>query len=59
MGDVNNDGIADDSDALYILRASIGLETLTEEQKLLADVNGDGRQDYSDALRILRASIGL
>lgn len=59
MGDVNDDGKADYSDALFILRASIGLETLTEAQKLLADVNDDGRQDYSDALQILRASIGL
>ena len=58
-GDVNNDGKADYSDALLILRASIGLETLTEEQKQIADVTGEGKADYSDALKILRASIGL
>lgn len=59
LGDVDGNGKADYSDALLILRASIGLETLTEEQKQLSDVNSDGRQDYSDALQILRASIGL
>ena len=58
-GDVNCDGKADYSDALLILRASIGLETLNEEDVLFADVTGDGKADYSDALKILRASIGL
>ena len=58
-GDVNCDGKADYSDALLILRASIGLETLTEGDLLFADVTGDGKADYSDALKILRASIGL
>lgn len=58
-GDVNGDGKADYSDALLILRASIGLEEITEEQKRIADVTGDGKPDYSDALKILRASIGL
>lgn len=58
-GDVNCDGKADYSDALFILRASIGLETLPEEDLAFADVTGDGKADYSDALKILRASIGL
>ena len=58
-GDVTGDGKADYADALLILRASIGLEELTEEQKLLADVTGDGQYNYGDALLILRRSIGL
>lgn len=58
-GDVTGDGKADYSDALLILRASIGLDTLTEDQKQIADVNADGKADYSDALLILRRSIGL
>ena len=58
-GDVNGDGVANYNGALKILRASIGLDTLTEEEKLLADVNGDGTADYSDSLLILRRSIGL
>lgn len=59
LGDVDGNGRPDYSDALKILRASIGLEELTEEQKVAADVNFDGKPDYSDALKILRASIGL
>ena len=58
-GDVTGDGKADYSDALLILRASIGLDTLTDDQKQTADVNADGKADYSDALLILRRSIGL
>ena len=58
-GDVNCDGKADYSDALLILRASIGLAELTESQKQIADINGDGNPDYIDALTILRRSIGL
>lgn len=56
-GDVNDDGKADYSDALMILRFSIGLGEMTRPE--LADVNGDGKPDYSDALLILRRSIGL
>lgn len=58
-GDVNGDEIANYEDALLILRASIGLETLDEATKAEADVNGDGTANYEDALMILRASIGL
>jgi hypothetical protein len=42
-----------------VLRASIGLATLTPEQEALADFDGDGGLSYNDALMILRASIGL
>lgn len=59
LGDVNYDGRVDYSDALLVLRCSIGLEELDEESLRVADVNDDGKPDYSDALKILRASIGL
>ena len=41
------------------LRASVKLETLTEEQTYFADVNGDGKVDSSDSLAILRYSVGF
>jgi hypothetical protein len=59
MGDVDGNGALNYNDALLILRASIGLADLTDEQRALADFNGDGRADYNDALAILRKSIGL
>ena len=58
-GDANGDNKLDYSGALLILRASIGLETLSEETVLICDLNGNGKLEYSDALIILRRSIGL
>lgn len=58
-GDITCDGVADYEDALFILRASIGLEILQEADLPCADVTGDGAANYEDALKILRASIGL
>ena len=58
-GDVDGNGTLNYNDALLILRASIGLATLSAEQQLLADFDGNGRADYNDALAILRKSIGL
>ena len=57
MGDVDFDGKLSYSDALKILRYSIGLEAL--ENPAVADITGDGNINYEDALVILRASIGL
>ena len=59
LGDVDGNGKLNYSDALMILRASIGLETLTPEQEVQADFDGDGIINYNDALQVLRASIGL
>lgn len=54
LGDVNGDGYIDAADALLCLRASVGLVTLTPEQKTAADVNHDGLIDAGDAILILR-----
>lgn len=59
FGDVDMDGSVTAADSLLILRASVGLEDLTDVQKELADVNGDGKIDSSDSLEILRRSVGL
>lgn len=59
FGDVDMDGSVTAADSLLVLRASVGLEDLTDVQKELADVNGDGKIDSSDSLEILRRSVGL
>lgn len=41
-GDFDNDGEVTSNDALKILRASVGLETFTQEQTVLADLDNDG-----------------
>ncbi len=57
-GDVNNDGKTNSTDALLILRASVGLVD-KEFDKYRADLNNDGTVNSSDALRVLQISVGL
>ena len=60
LGDVNNDGVVDSSDALLILRKSVGLENFDDTQRFLGDVNEDDENiDSSDALSVLRYSVGI
>lgn len=58
-GDTDKDRIITASDARTVLRASVGLETLTEEEFTIADVDKDGIITAADARTILRASVGL
>lgn len=58
-GDVNMDGVVDTSDALLVLRWTLGLAELDDDALELADMNGDGEVDASDALLIMRTSFGL
>lgn len=58
-GDVDGDGKITASDARTALRASTGLESLTEEQKKAADIDNDGVITAADARDILRKSVGL
>jgi len=51
------DGSVSVSDALMVLRFTMGLETLSDAQLELADFNGDGTVSTVDALDILRAAI--
>lgn len=55
-GDVDYDRKITASDARLILRASVGLEELSQ---YFADVDGDGKITASDARIILRKSVGL
>ncbi len=56
-GDVNNDGTINSTDALIVLKYSVGsIETI---DKAVADMNNDGNINSTDALKILRISVGL
>jgi hypothetical protein len=59
LGDANTDGIVDSSDALILLRYSLGMIDLDPEILAYCDVNGDGVVDSTDALEILRASLRI
>lgn len=59
LGDINNDGIIDGTDATLILRAygqlnSYGNCGITAIQRLAADVNSDGVIDGTDATIVLK-----
>lgn len=47
------------ADARLILRAAVGLDTLTAAQSEIADIDLDGRVTASDARIALRVSVGL
>ena len=60
MGDVNNDGKVNSTDARVALRHSAHLEMIEHEDDLRAgDVNGDSRVNSQDARLLLRAAAGL
>lgn len=58
-GDINADGKIDAMDSRIALRASVNLESLTKELKIIADVDGSGKVGAEDARLILRYSVGL
>lgn len=58
-GDVDISGDISASDARFTLRASVGLEKITEIILKRGDIDGNGRLTASDARIILRASVGL
>ena len=60
VGDVTGDDKkVTASDARIILRSSVALETLTEEQFAAADIDENGKITASDARSALRMSVGL
>lgn len=58
MGDVNSDGNVNSSDALLILKSSVGMNPENFNASL-ADMNEDGNINSSDALIVLKISVGL
>ena len=59
LGDIDGDGTVDATDALSILRSSIGMANLTPVQRKLADVDNDSEITSNDALAVLRFSVGF
>lgn len=58
-GDVDFNQKVTAADARLVLRASVGLEYLTETQTMLGDIDESGTITAADARLILRASVGL
>ena len=58
-GDLNGDNKINSTDALLVLKASVGEISLTKDQKSVADVNKDGKINSADALMILQFATGL
>lgn len=56
-GDANGDGSVDSSDALLILRMSLGVIPVTNLEAV--DMNGNGTVDSADALTVLRIALGI
>jgi hypothetical protein len=55
-GDANGDGEITTTDALFILRGAVGLETCP---LVVCDVDSNGQVLTGDSLRVLQAAIGL
>ncbi|MGN0548133.1 MAG: dockerin type I repeat-containing protein [Acutalibacteraceae bacterium] len=58
-GDIDGNESVNSSDALTVLKYSVGIEELSNEALVLADVNADGNVNSSDALDILKYSVGI
>ena len=57
LGDVNDDGRINSSDARLVLQATVNLITLSETQKAAADCNGDEKINSNDARWILQETV--
>ena len=58
-GDVNSDGSVDSSDALLVLRYSLGIIAPSALELSLADMDANGVVNSADALIILRLALGV
>lgn len=58
MGDVNRDGKANSTDALWVRQSSVGGRVLDAYQKILADLNRDGKVNGTDVLWIRQIGAG-
>lgn len=59
LGDVDKDHYITPADARTILRAAVGLESLSDDQMDLADWDHDGEITPADARIVLRTAVGL
>lgn len=55
QGDVTGDAVVDLRDAVWLVQAVAGLQTLTPEERAVADINCDGSVDVGDAVQLLRS----
>lgn len=58
-GDANKDGTIDTTDALYVLRAALGITGNANALLSSCDMDGNGRIDTTDALMILRLALNI
>lgn len=58
LGDVNNSGSVDTTDAVWVLQNYVTSRQLDDTQKLAADVNDDKKVDTTDAVWILQRYVG-
>lgn len=59
LGDVNNDGKVNSTDALLVLQYSVKLKTLSATQLLYADMDFNSKYNSTDALKILQKAVHL
>ena len=58
LGDINEDGKVDTTDARLALQHAVGKIQLTESQIFAGDVNTDNKVDTTDARLILQKAVG-
>jgi beta-N-acetylglucosaminidase len=59
LGDTNGDGNVNSSDALEILKQSVGTINKTGAYATAMDTNKDGKINSADSLLVLKSSVGL
>jgi hypothetical protein len=58
-GDIDMNGTVNVTDAVLVLRYSMGIITLTDEQLAIGDMDGSGAVNVTDALMIMRIAMGI
>ena len=59
IGDINNDGVVNITDATMIQKQLVNLLEFTKEQKAAADTNGDGIVNITDATNIQKSIVQI
>lgn len=59
LGDIDCNDEIDSADARLILRASVKLESFSDDIMQSADIDGNGKVDSADARIVLRIAVGL
>lgn len=59
LGDVNLDGLVNLNDAKYLLKAALGIVTLTDDQRKVADLDSNSQINLNDAKLMLKLALGI